>query len=395
MKSSKKLPSPVPITNDPIQIEKNYLIQIEKVIFGGLGKGTIQGKTVLVEKALAGESLLVSIIKNKKKYALAKIISIQKRSPQRIQPLCDYFDRCGGCQYQQMTYHEELKYKYQQIQESFSIFSTQYPIHPIVFSTTPYHYRQRISLHQRRGEWGLMQNKKQHLPINKCIISHPQLQTVFQKKSLNYSQRETFQVANDLSIYSTKDHLIYPISIEKKVLYTHSRSFFQAHPDLLEKCHQVFKKYLTKTDILIDAYSGPGTFSFLLNGNYQHSYCLESSIYSFIAFNKNKSLHPQTPIEFVHKNINRTIQTFSFDSNLNNYVLILDPPRTGLSPEVLQWIKKKQKKFKSILYLSCHIATQVRDLHFILKNTKLKIKEVKPFDFFPRTKHIENLVVLS
>ena len=74
-----------------------------------------------------------------------------------------------------------------------------------------------------------------------------------------------------------------------------------------------------------------------------------------------------------------------------NQTVILDPPRAGCDRKLID--KLLEVTPKTIIYLSCNPATQARDVKFLLD--KYKIKDIKTFNFFPRTPHIENLVILS
>ena len=74
-----------------------------------------------------------------------------------------------------------------------------------------------------------------------------------------------------------------------------------------------------------------------------------------------------------------------------NQTVILDPPRAGCDYKLVeQLINIVPEK---IIYLSCNPATQARDIKILLK--KYQIEDTKTFNFFPRTPHIENLIILS
>ncbi len=75
-----------------------------------------------------------------------------------------------------------------------------------------------------------------------------------------------------------------------------------------------------------------------------------------------------------------------------NVFCYLNPPRLGLEPEVLNWLLE-QEKIKKIAYLSCSPRTLVRDLELLQK--KFALRTLIPFDFFPKTRHIENLALLE
>jgi len=74
-------------------------------------------------------------------------------------------------------------------------------------------------------------------------------------------------------------------------------------------------------------------------------------------------------------------------------VIILDPPRTGVSKSVLEEIINA--KLSHILYLSCSPVTLRRDLNILLESGLYEIISIQPFDMFPQTWHIETLVELK
>ncbi len=81
----------------------------------------------------------------------------------------------------------------------------------------------------------------------------------------------------------------------------------------------------------------------------------------------------------------------ALDLIVPNQLLILDPPRSGLHKKVIE--KILEVKPKKIIYLSCNISTQARDLAFLTKNYKLET--INLYNFFPRTPHIEGLAILE
>jgi len=75
------------------------------------------------------------------------------------------------------------------------------------------------------------------------------------------------------------------------------------------------------------------------------------------------------------------------------YVVLIDPPRAGLSEKARQLLIEA-RNLSYILYLSCNPDSLVHDLGEFVKQ-KWKIERVVPFDFFPKTRHIETLVLLK
>ena len=72
-------------------------------------------------------------------------------------------------------------------------------------------------------------------------------------------------------------------------------------------------------------------------------------------------------------------------------MIILDPPRAGIHPDVAQVILNAAPE--RIVYVSCNPASQARDLEILCKD--YYIKAVRPVDMFPHTHHVENVCLLS
>jgi len=103
-----------------VPVEKNvdYTIDITDQGHEGQGVGKIEGFTVFVEGAIAGESVEVKIVKVEKNFAFGKLLKILKKSESRIIPSCPAYARCGGCQLQHMSYEQQLKFKTKLVRET-------------------------------------------------------------------------------------------------------------------------------------------------------------------------------------------------------------------------------------------------------------------------------------
>ena len=76
-------------------------------------------KIILVRYAIPGETVKINIYKEAKDYSMGEPIEIIEPSPLRITPECKYFALCGGCDYQMLSYEEQLKIKQDTIKETF------------------------------------------------------------------------------------------------------------------------------------------------------------------------------------------------------------------------------------------------------------------------------------
>lgn len=101
-------------------IKKNeiYTIDITGMTHEAQGVGRVDGFTVFVDGALEGERVEVKIIKLAKSYAVGKLLNILTPSPNRIEPFCSSYRRCGGCNLQHLNYKAQLDFKTNLVQES-------------------------------------------------------------------------------------------------------------------------------------------------------------------------------------------------------------------------------------------------------------------------------------
>ena len=115
-------------------------LHIQDVAFGGKGVARHEGKVVFVPFVIPGEVVTGKVLREKKKFAEAELVSIETPSPDRVEPPCPYFGRCGGCAYQHMTYERQLALKSAQVEQTLRRVGrlAEVPMRPIVSAPQPY-----------------------------------------------------------------------------------------------------------------------------------------------------------------------------------------------------------------------------------------------------------------
>ncbi|WLP85298.1 23S rRNA (uracil(1939)-C(5))-methyltransferase RlmD [Mycoplasma seminis] len=166
-------------------------------------------------------------------------------------------------------------------------------------------------------------------------------------------------------------------------------SFFQINSTVAEIVFSNIKNYINKhnEEIVLDAYCGVGTIGQLVAGN-KVIYGSDIVNSAIIDAKSNAQLNHIKANYFVGdsaKVFKKQIQ------DLSNSFLILDPPRSGITSEFIDWII--QNKVKNIIYMSCDVKTLVRDLKFLQND--YSIVSIQGFDMFPNTAHIEALCILK
>ena len=124
-----------------------YTATVEGYSSEGLGIVRILGAVVFVPQAIRGEEIDVKITKVMKTAAAGQIVKIRKASPERMKPECPYFGKCGGCDFQHMSYTEELSAKRQRVQDAITrIGGIDLEVEEILGAKDPLHYRNK-SIH--------------------------------------------------------------------------------------------------------------------------------------------------------------------------------------------------------------------------------------------------------
>src|SRR5437588_9523479 len=149
-------------------------LKIEDIAFGGKGVGRDNGKAVFVPYTIEGELVSAKITREKKQFAEAEIVDLREASPNRVEPVCPYFGRCGGCAYQHIDYAHQLEIKSRQVRDVLKRIGKlrDAPMHPIVPSPLEYTYRNRITVHAENGVVGYFQRDSHRLiDIERCPIA--------------------------------------------------------------------------------------------------------------------------------------------------------------------------------------------------------------------------------
>ena len=369
-----------------------------------------QNNMIPVFGALPNEKVLCNIVENKghkHKYQIQAWVSkVIKPSPHRITPPCGYFGNCTGCQWQHIDYSYQLKLK----QSFIEICTKKYPnirdmkISPTLPSPDLFGYRNhgRFTVREK-GSLGFVNSvTKRFVRIEECLIMNKPINKIINTLQLN--RVDTSQLSIRASS-STDSYLVQPKinfseilfetgqkhyieTLKNKQFQVSSPSFFQVNTKQTEVMMDLIETALklNQSDILLDAYSGVGTFPAIYSPLVKQVISLEESKSSTNDSEVNNSSIPNITI--------MTGKAENLIDSLNNRVtkIILDPPRSGCAQNMLSAISSLQNI--RLVYVSCNANTLCRDLSILVKNG-FEIKKVQPIDMFPHTRHIECVVTLD
>ncbi len=195
----------------------------------------------------------------------------------------------------------------------------------------------------------------------------------------------------DIKTFSGKDHITE--EMEGLKFNISAKSFYQTNSEQAYELYKVARAYaqLKETDIVYDLYTGTGTIANFIARDCKKVIGIEYVEAAVKDAFKN-SEHNGIKNTFFAAGDMKDIFTYEFvNTHGNPDVIITDPPRAGMSPEVITVMMNL--KAKRIVYVSCNPSTQARDL--ALMEHLYRIDRVQPVDMFPQTAHVENVVLLT
>ena len=136
------------ILNAPVKLGDEVLVTIHGIGSSGEGVGRVDDFTVFVPFALPGETVKVSINMVKKTYATGKLIDIVTPADNRIEPTCELYGVCGGCQLQHIIYEGQLSLKTQKVKDVIERIGHQNPdlVKPALGPKEPWAYRNKMQM---------------------------------------------------------------------------------------------------------------------------------------------------------------------------------------------------------------------------------------------------------
>ncbi len=378
-------------------------VKIEKIVPNGLGMAFAEKLTVFVPLAVAGDTLEIELRQIQGRTAFGAIIKILKPAPERIEPPCVYFGKCGGCDFQQMDYKAQLEAKKGIITDCLSrIGHINWELDiPITPSIERFGYRLRTQFHANgRGQLGFFRRLTHDIiDIEHCEVLTPAMNGVLRALREYNSNREYEGVVDveaaafefGTSIYSEDiEEPADEVSVEVlgERFFFSAKSFFQANEKMLEA---LVKEAVAGFEGMtaIDFYCGAGLFSVPLAKNFERVFGVESNSDSIGFARKNRDTARIENLEFYEGRVKEFLK--KQQGKKADFVLI-DPPRSGVKTATLKRIAGICTG--NMNYVSCNPSTLARDLRVLL-DEGFEIRSINAIDMFPQTHHVETIVKLS
>ena len=413
-------------------------IDVDKPAAGGRMIGRIGGQVVLIAGAIPGERVRAQVERIQKNVVYATTVGVDEPSPDRREPAVDLL--CGGSLYAHIDYPRQLTIKAQVIADAFlRIGRIPLPAPPAVAASAVDGYRMRARLHVRGGRIGFFREGTHHLcdprptrqlldatcdvldEVARCLPAGVSVGEVELSENLTASNRAihltvappfaadrlaTLAAVGGVSgviAASTIDHAPSHSRVISGTPYVsdaltfggttvvirrHVLSFFQGNRHLLPALVSHVVDAVPDGRTVVDLYAGAGLFSIPAASVRGASViAVEGDALSSADLTANAE-QAGGRIEAVHA----SVETFAGRSAPRGRapdIVIVDPPRTGMSREALSGAIGLGAA--RVVYVSCDVATLARDARRLL-DAGYTVGRIDAFDLFPNTPHVETVV---
>jgi len=378
------------------------LVQIERILPGGVGLAHADGKTIFVSLAAPGDRVRVRIDREQGNLVFASVAEVIDAGPDRIEPPCPYFGRCGGCDFQQLTYRAQLNAKADIINDCLQrIAKLDTPAVDVVPSPNPWRYRARAiwQLDPELRTVGYYERGSRRVcDVADCAVLVPELQMTLEKvrtsdRPTELKHLEVVSGHNSVSLapafgaFQTEE---LTLTVAGELYCYNAEAFFQINQDLLPQLLQ-YALAQAAGETALDLYSGVGLFAVPLGRRFERVIAVESNATATRFAKRNIETAGLDTVNVVTATVSDWIRSTTRRTKRVDFVL-LDPPRAGAESAVIKGIVDLQPS--KICYVSCDPATLARDLKKLVAGG-FTIQSLRGFDMFPQTHHVETVVHLS
>jgi 23S rRNA (uracil1939-C5)-methyltransferase len=377
-------------------------------------------KVIFIKGAIPGEVVEVRIEEKKRDYSIASVVGVVEPSEHRVEPRCRVFGTCGGCQLQFVSHEKQLDMKNEILLDSLVRIGGIEAVPEAAFSAAQWNYRYRAQFKVSRShDIGFFrESSREVVTFDSCPLMNDEMNALLRKmkeKDVAHNLTDIHVALGDTPVVLLKGRDYDTAGFEKFVdigisgiayngavfyggaytgfdlnglRYTVSPStFFQSHWDLNRKVVDAVVSRLAPLEgkHVLDLYAGAGNFSLPLAGHADEVVAVEENVPAADDGMRNLELNSISNCRIVRSSAEKYKMRKKFD------VIVLDPPRLGLTSEVVRKILENPSD--EIVYISCNPSTLARDLKKLRE--KYELRSVTQIDFFPQTYHIESISFLQ
>ena len=392
-------------------------VRVERILPGGVGLAHAEGQTVFVSLAAPGDLARVRVDSVRGRLAFASVAEVLEPSPARVEPPCPYFGRCGGCDFQQLSYEAQLAAKAEIIRDCLRRVARVEPPDEIPVEPSPevwrYRSRARWQHDPRRRLLGYYERGSHRVcDVADCpVAAAPVNERLIRLRGLMKEGR--LPQAAEFEAVAGDDGVALDPSVERgddgqqvrriggETYRFDAGCFFQINHALLEPLVAEGLRGAGGVDAegmnadgsvttALDLYSGVGLFTLPLARRFRSVVAVEGNPASAAYARRNLSDASLSNARVETSAVGEWLARHADELGRADFAL-LDPPRAGAEPETVRGIVRLQPRH--ISYVSCDPATLARDLRALL-DADYRIDSLRAFDMFPQTHHVETVVHL-
>ena len=395
---------------------------VEKWVYGGDSLARVDGRVVMTPYLIPGETARVDQTEDRRGLIRAVARDVVTPSPERVDPPCPYFFRCGGCHYQHAAYEFQVQQKAAILREQLRrVGRIQYEGEIAVVSGPPLGYRNRSQFHVDRGRIGYYgEGSHELVAIDHCPISSPRLNEALGElvkmardrrwpgfvKSVELFTNETDVMVNVLDASQPVAKRFFDWCAERipgadrgyleytaagRTFQVSHNSFFQVNRFLVEPLVETAVGGASGGALALDLYAGVGLFTLALAGRFERVTAVESGASAIrdLGVNAERAGFSGAAVTAVQANVEAFLSRYGGQAP---DLVLADPPRAGLGKTVTSELVRLRPA--RIVIVSCDPSTLARDLAGLLAGG-YRIGRVAMVDLFPHTYHLESVVALE
>jgi len=406
----------------------SLILKAETPVYGGYVLGR-DGRVIFIRGAIPGELVDVSVEERKRDYSVASVRTVIEPSPSRRDPPCRIFGTCGGCQLQFMEYDRQVSVKEEIIVDAMKrIGDVEVTLMPsLAAQEFGYRHRGQFKVSAEGAVGFYREGTREVIPLEHCPVMVPEINGMLRKlagaglrgvKELSMVSGDTLAILvkgamSEGAVQSLLEGGLSGIAFEdgdslgkdyitldlNGLKYSVTPwSFFQSHWSLNRIVVETVARELSPLENMriLDLYAGAGNFSLPLSSQALEIVAVEENSAAVEDGRRNVMLNGIRNCTFVNVSVEKILgsrkkqQVEKLFGEVHYDIIVLDPPRTGLTAECLR--KVVEADSERIVYISCNPATLARDVKKMRE--KYEVESIRMVDFFPNTYHIEALVFL-
>ena len=421
-----------------------FTMTIESLAEDGRGVARIKGKTVFVAGALAGEKVAATYQQSHKKFDEAVVVKVLEPSSDRVEPVCQYYSRCGGCNLQHLSHQAQRHHKQKTLQYKFAELSSDTAFgQSLLGGELAYRHRVRFAIKADRGHFHLgfrQADSHQLVDITECHVLRPSINAIFPAIKTQLSRLKNRSSLLELSITEAENNALGLLLLSKQALgdediklltqladehflllelyhlsgkqkqlqlsygepdlfYTLTNhqlkipfalsDFTQVNPEINQRLIDTAVDWLqlNKDDHLADYFCGIGNFTLPIA-----SQVASVTGYELVADMVSKASH-NAGFNKLGNTVFKVSDLMADGIKVSNSFnkVLLDPPRAGAEALCKQLAASSAEK---ILYISCNPKTLYRDARILVAGG-YQLAHIALADMFPQTSHSEVIALFT